>query len=120
VDIARTPGAILRVKVDPEHFLGLGYEGDTVAMIASSYAFTLSKNGRHAAAFPDEASLRVAGFMWPDARAALARTLYAWEERHGRGRAIFFADDPNFRATQFSTLRMFVNAVLLGPSFRQE
>jgi hypothetical protein len=120
VDIARTPGAILRVKVDPEHFLGLGYEGDTVAMIASSYAFTLSKNGRHAAAFPDEASLRVAGFMWPDARAALARTLYAWEERHGRGRAIFFADDPNFRATQLSTLRMFVNAVLLGPSFRQE
>lgn len=120
VDIARTPGAILRVKVDPEHFLGLGYEGETAAMISSSYAFTLSRNGRHAAAFPDEASLRIAGFMWPDARAALARTLFAWEERHGRGHAIFFADDPNFRATQLATLRMFFNAALLGPSFRPQ
>lgn len=120
VDIARTPGAILRVKVDPEHFLGLGYAGETAAMISSSYAFTLSRNGRHAAAFPDEASIRIAGFMWPDARAALARTLFAWEERHGRGHAILFADDPNFRATQLSTLRMFFNAALLGPSFRPQ
>jgi hypothetical protein len=117
IDLARTPGAILRVKVDPEHFLGFGYERDTAATVQSNYAFTLSRTGQHAAAFPDERSLRLAGFMWPEVQKSMARTLFAWVEPAGRGNVILFAEDPNFRATQLSTLRMFFNAVFLGPSF---
>jgi hypothetical protein len=30
---------------------------------------------------------------------------------------ILFAEDPNFRASQLSTMRMFFNAVILGPAF---
>ncbi len=48
---------------------------------------------------------------------ALARTLYLWQERAGRGQVILFADDPNFRASQLSTTRLFFNAVFLGPAF---
>lgn len=117
MDLIRTPGALLRVKIDPEHFLGFGYSGDIGATISSNYAFTISKNGKNVAAYPDEASLRLAGFMWPEARRAIAKTLYLWQERLGRGQVILFADDPNFRTTQFSTMRLFVNAVLVAPSF---
>ena len=117
MELVRTPGAILRVRVDPEHFLGFGVAGDVAATIQSNYAFTISRDGQNAAAFPDEGSLKLAGWMWPEARAALARTLYAWVERAGRGQVILFADDPNFRATQLSTTRLFFNAVVLGPSF---
>lgn len=117
IDLARTPGAILRVKVDPQHFLGFGYEGDTAATVQSNFAFTLSKTGQHAAAFPDAKTLRLAGFMWPEVQEAMARTLFAWMEPAGRGHVVLFAEDPNFRATQLSTLRMFFNAVFLGPSF---
>lgn len=117
IDFARTPGAILRVKVDPEHFLGFGYARDTAATVQSNLAFTISRTGQNAAAFADERQVRLAGFMWPEMQQAMAKTLFAWVEPAGRGNVILFADDPNFRATQLSTLRMFFNAVFLGPSF---
>jgi hypothetical protein len=117
MDLVRTPGAILRVKVDPQHWLGFGYDRDTAATVQSNYAFTLSKTALHVAAFPGEDQLELAGFMWPEARTALSKSLFAWVEPAGRGQVIFFAEDPNFRASQLSTLRMFFNAVILGPSF---
>ena len=117
MDPVRTAGAILRVRVDPEHFLGFGADGDVPATVSGTYAFTLSRDAHNAAAFPDERSLRLAGHMWPEAQRALARSLYAWVEPAGRGQVILFADDPNFRATQLSTMRLFFNAVVLGPSF---
>jgi hypothetical protein len=117
MDLVRTAGALLRVKIDPEHFLGFGYEGDVAATVSSNYAFTLSRTAVHVAAFPEEASLRLAGFLWPEARRALARSLYLWAEPLGRGHVVLFADDPNFRAAQLSTLRLFFNAVVLGPAF---
>ena len=117
IEFARTPGAILRVKVDPQHFLGFGYDRDTAATVQSNYAFTISRTGQNAAAFPDAKTVKLAGFMWPEMQEAMSRTLYAWVEPAGRGNTILFADDPNFRATQLSTLRLFFNAVFLGPSF---
>ncbi len=117
LDLARTPGAILRVRIDPEHFLGYGYERDTAATVQSNYAFTVSRTAQHAAAFAEEGQVRLAGFMWPEVQKAMAKTLFAWVEPAGRGNVILFAEDPNFRATQLSTLRMFFNAVFLGPSF---
>ena len=117
IDLARTPGAILRVKVDPEHFLGFGYDRDLGATVQSNLAFTISRTGQNAAAFADEKQVRLAGFMWPEVQRAMARTLFAWVEPAGRGNVILFAEDPNFRAAQLSTLRMFFNAVFLGPSF---
>ena len=117
MELVRTAGAILRVKVDPQHFLGFGHVGDVAATVSGSYAFTISRDGQNVAAFPAERELRLAGFMWPEARRAMARSLYAWTEPTGRGQTILFADDPNFRATQLSTTRMFFNAVVLGPAF---
>jgi hypothetical protein len=117
IDLARTPGAILRVKVDPEHFLGFGYDRDLGATVQSNFAFTISRTGQHAAAFADETEVRLAGFMWPEVQKAMAKTLFAWVEPAGRGNVILFAEDPNFRASQLSTLRLFFNAVFLGPSF---
>jgi hypothetical protein len=117
LDPARTAGALLRVRIDPEHFLGFGYDGDVAATVSGTYAFTLSRDAQIAAAFPDESSLRIAGHMWPEAQRALARSLYTWVEPAGRGHVVLFADDPNFRATQLSTMRLFFNAVVLGPAF---
>ncbi len=117
MELVRTSGALLRVKIDSEHFLGFGYSGDVGATVLSNYAFTISRQGKNVAAYPEEEAVRLAGFVWPEARKALAKSLYLWQERMGRGQVILFADDPNFRATQLSTMRLFCNAVLLGPSF---
>ena len=117
VDLPRVPGAILRVKIDPQHWLGFGLGAETSATITSNYAFEPGRTGRIAAAYPAAGTVKLAGFMWPESAPALARTPYAWIERTGRGQMIFFADDPNFRAAQLSTLPLFFNAVVIGPSF---
>ena len=85
MDLVRTPGAILRVKVDPEHWLGFGYDRDTAATVQSNYAFTLSKTALHVAAFPGEDQLELAGFMWPEAREG-AREVAVRVGRAGRTR----------------------------------
>ncbi len=117
VDLPRVPGAILRVKIDPQHWLGFGLGDETSATVSSNFAFEPGRTARVTAAYPSADTIKLAGFMWPESAPALARTPYAWIERAGRGQMIFFADDPNFRATQLSTLRLFFNAVVLGPSF---
>jgi len=117
VDLPRVPGAILRVKIDPQHWLGFGGKSEVGATISGSYAFTPGRTARIAAAYPDAKTLKLAGFMWPESAPALERTPYAWVERQGRGQLVLFADDPNFRATQLSTLHLFFNAVVLGPTF---
>ena len=117
VDLPRVPGAILRVKIDPQHWLGFGLGAETSATVSGNYAFEPGRTARVTAAYPSAETLKLAGFMWPESAPALARTPYAWVERTGRGQMIFFADDPNFRATQLSTLRLFFNAVVLGPTF---
>jgi hypothetical protein len=116
MDLVRTAGAIMRVKVDPEHWLSFGVDRDIPAVVSSNYAFTPSREGANVGAFPPGQALKLAGFLWPEAERALARSMYLWTESAGRGRVVLFADDPNFRASQLSTLRLFANAVLLGPS----
>jgi len=116
-DLPRVPGAILRVKLDPQHWLAYGSGAETAATISGSYAFTPGRTARIAGGYPDAKTLKLAGFMWPESAPALERTAYVWVEREGRGLIVLFADDPNFRATQLSTLRLFFNAVVLGPTF---
>jgi hypothetical protein len=116
MDLVRTAGAIMRVKVDPEHWLSFGVSRDVPAVVSSNYAFTPSREGANVGAFPPGQALKLAGFLWPEAERALARSMYLWTESTGRGRVVLFADDPNFRASQLSTLRLFANAVLFGPS----
>jgi hypothetical protein len=42
--------------------------------------------------------------------------VFAYDERVGRGRVIAFAEDPNYRGYFRGANRMFLNAVILGPS----
>jgi hypothetical protein len=65
----------------------------------------------------EEADLRVAGYLWPEAPARIAGSTYLWTERVGRGRVIGFAGEPNFRDLWRGLLPLFANAVFIGPSF---
>jgi hypothetical protein len=42
--------------------------------------------------------------------------VFAYEERVDRGRVIAFAEDVNYRAYFRGANRLFLNAVILGPS----
>jgi hypothetical protein len=60
--------------------------------------------------------LRLSGHAWPETLERLPNAVFAYEERVGAGRVIAFAEDPNFRAFWRGANRLFLNAVILGPS----
>jgi hypothetical protein len=70
---------------------------------------------RCAVRLADEGALRVAGLLWPEARARLAHSAWLTVERRGHGQVLLFAAPPAFRGHHLATARLFANAVVLGP-----
>jgi hypothetical protein len=112
----RVPGAILRVRLDPNHFLSYGCGDGLDVMVASDYLFTPTQKGRVAVAYEEASALRVGGLVWDRMLKALPGQAYAWDEPYERGHVICFADDPAFRGYWEGLHRLYFNAILFGPS----
>ena len=115
--VLRTPGAMLRVELNPAHFLSFGYDPQQVVLHNSNLIFTLSKEGTNVATYAKE-DARVSGFVWEETLERLAGTAYLIDENVGRGHVILFADEPNFRLLWPRLRRLFLNSVFLAPSLR--
>jgi len=115
----RVPGAILRVKLDQNHFLTFGYKEFLNVFVNSNHIFTPSKNGHNVATYVGEEELRVSGFVWEKMLKALPEHAYLINEPTGRGHVILYAEDPNFRAYWDGLGRLFFNSILFGPSLRR-
>lgn len=116
-EVFRTPGAMLRAKLNQAHFLTYGYEGETVVLHNTNYLFTPSEEGTNVVTYAEE-NPRITGFMWEDTESRIPGTAYLIDENVGRGHAILFADDPLFRLLFPNLERLFTNAVFLAPSMR--
>jgi len=118
---ADVPGAIVRATADTLSPLLAGVGATELpVLVFSDRAFTVPKDlraGEAVVRYADEARLRLAGYLWPEAPARLALSPWLWTERVGRGRVIGFAGDPNFRDLWRGLLPLFANAVFLGASF---
>jgi hypothetical protein len=114
--IDTVPGAFVRLDVDREHYLGTGIEGPIVALFRSNVIFTPTRRGALVATLDRERPL-VAGFAFDEAREPLKGAPFVWDEPTGRGHVIAFADDVTFRTFLHAAHRLFLNAVLLAPTF---
>ncbi len=115
--VERTPGAIVRLEVNPGHFLAYGYEPEQAAMHNSALIFTPSREGTNVASYAKQ-NPRLSGFIWPDTEKRLAGSAYLVDENIGRGHAILFADDPLFRLQWPRLTRLFLGAVYFAPSLQ--
>ena len=111
------PGAILRTEPDPHHFLAIGYEGPTPVLVQSNLAFEPDAAIAAPLSFAELSRLHLAGFAYPDSLERLAGTPYAVEERVGAGHIVLVLDDPNFRVYWQGLSRLFLNSLVLSPSF---
>ncbi|NOR53955.1 MAG: hypothetical protein GQ536_07705 [Candidatus Aminicenantes bacterium] len=107
------------MNLNPLSFLSYGVP-DSVAVLVRSRSVYLpfedeSKNIGRFASFKD---LKLSGFIWPKTEEILAEKGYLFMERYGRGKLILFTEDPNFRASYDGLNKLFLNAILLGPSLR--
>ena len=112
---ASVPGSIFRATLDQSHWLTLGYERQSLAVMVRGRAFLApSEKGDNPVAFVGD-NLLLAGFAWPDnTERLLRRTVWAATERHGRGKVVMLAGDPLFRAFWRGTARLLTNAMLFG------
>jgi hypothetical protein len=114
-----TPGAYLRVILDPEHWMSSGTDFELGVLVESRRIFTpiaLDK-GDNVGVYAKKDKLRMSGLVWDEAQTALAQKAFLIHQASGTGHVIAFAEEPNYRAYTEGTMLLFANAVLLGPAF---
>ena len=112
-----TPGAILRVILDTEHWLSAGTDGEIGAIVEGTRIFSPIRldEGTNVGRYGEEEGLVLGGIVWDEAEPQLASKAFLIHQPVGRGQLIAFAEDPNYRAYAEATELLFINAVLLGP-----
>jgi hypothetical protein len=114
-----TPGAVLRVELDTEHWLASGHGAEVQAIVEGQRVFAPIRldKGRNVGLYAARDRLVAGGLAWDEARDQLARKAFLVAQPHGRGHVVAFAEDPNYRAFTEATELLFANAVLLGPAY---
>jgi len=114
------PGAFFRTDLDRENWLTSGYPHGLPALINSDRLLEAPEgppsSRRNAVVQVAEDPARIAGHAWEENLERLPGRVLVYEEREGSGRVIAFAEDPNFRGYWRGADRLFLNAVILGPS----
>lgn len=108
-------GCILRVELDADHWLASGAGERVAAMVDTDLALLARQPAEIVGRFAPAATLRLAGLLWPEARARWAETIYLSRERLGDGQVIAFLGNPCYRGAFRGTARLLDNALLLGP-----
>jgi hypothetical protein len=113
-----TPGAIVRVVLDMEHWMSAGFDGEIQAIVEGQRIFTPIKldKGRNVGVYAAKDRLIAAGFTWDNPKEQLPQKAFLLHQPMGQGHIIAFAEDPNYRAIPDATMLLFINAVLLGPA----
>jgi len=109
------PGTILRVDLDPGHWLCAGVGNRIPVMVKTDLALRSRQPVETIGRFVDAPAIRLSGLLWPEARERWALSSYLTREKIGNGQVISFLGNPYYRATFLGTGRLLVNAILLGP-----
>jgi hypothetical protein len=113
------PGALLRVVLDPEHWLSAGAGGEVQAVVEGRRVFTPLKldKGTNVGVYAKKDQVVASGLVWDDVRDLLAQKAFLIDQPTGEGHVIAFAEDPNYRGFVEATELLFMNAILLGPAY---
>ena len=107
-------GVILNSIIDLSHPLAFGYENNSLPLYKNNSIWLKpSKNNYSSVVRYSENSL-IDGFLSENNKAKIKESVSLVVSRVGRGIAVIFADNPNFRGAWYGTNRLFLNAILLG------
>jgi hypothetical protein len=112
------PGAIVKARVQADHWLTAGAGDSVYAMVEGRAIFTPLKldKGVNAVYFEAADQLLASGYLWSENRKQMAFKPLVAEQNNGRGVVVGFTADPNFRGIQDGMNVLFLNAVFRGPS----
>ena len=108
-------GSIFKADVNSDYFLGYGYSGQIPVQFRGSRLMNPTKNGVNVVSFPADSHL--GGHKWEYTEKILEGKSYLADVPVGQGRVLLFAEDPTFRAYWQGLDKLFINGVILAPSF---
>ncbi|MCC7492546.1 MAG: hypothetical protein IT204_09380 [Fimbriimonadaceae bacterium] len=107
------------VQLDPYSYLTYGCAPQMRVVFSGDRIIEPPLDGYTVARFRDREAV-AEGFAPAATAAALDGRAYLWQERRGAGQVICFAEAPTFRASWPGLDRLWLNALLFGPSLRRE
>jgi hypothetical protein len=102
-------GAIFKTKVDTTHPVAYGYDSNYYGLKLNRGAYELLPNGNLASFEAD--TTPIAGFAGTNTLEPLSNSLFIGAENHGRGRVVYFTDNPVFRGFWYGAKRFVANAI---------
>ena len=105
------PGSVYRVALDATHPLAFGYGDDTYTFKRSTAAYSFLKDGWNVGVLRE--GTPVSGFAGYETAEKLTDTLVFGVQELGRGRVVYFVDDPLFRGFWHAGKLLFANAVFM-------
>ena len=111
-------GVLVKAALDADHWMAGGAGAQVHALLSGRAVFTPIKldKGVNAAVYLGPEEVLASGHLWEENRKLLARKPLVVVQRHGRGYAIGFTADPNYRAFMDGLNVLFLNAVFRGPA----
>lgn len=106
-------GSIWRVYVDHTHPLGFGYTDRYFILRNSSQRYAWLDNGWNVGVVKSEDDW-VSGFVGEKTKARMKESLAFGVQNLGRGRVVYLADNPLFRAFWYNGYLLYGNAIFSG------
>jgi hypothetical protein len=108
------PGAIFEAKMDLTHPLCFGYSKQHLPVFMGDTLFMKPGKNPYSTPVTLTAKPLLAGYVHPKIAPLAPNSVATIVYGIGKGRAICFPIDPNFRAFWYGTNRLFANAVFFG------
>lgn len=105
-------GSIVETKMDKTHPLAFGYDDTYLSLKLSNDSYSLLNDGYNVGHLPANPKI-VAGFVGSNAKTKIENSLTFGVEPIGQGSAIYFVDNPLFRAFWQNGKLLFVNSIFL-------
>ncbi len=110
----RIGGSVYEADIDPTHPLGFGYSGRKISVYRNHTVFLEPSNSPYSTVVQYTDTPLLDGYVHPDNLPMLSKAVSTMVSPIGRGRAVLFVDNPNFRGFWYGTNRLLMNALFFG------
>ena len=107
-------GVILNSIIDLTHPLAFGYENNSLPLYKNNSIWLKPSKNRYSSVVRYTDDSLIDGFLSENNKSKIKEAVSLVVSNVGKGIAVMFADNPNFRGAWYGTNRLFLNAILLG------
>ena len=104
-------GSIFTVDLDTTHPIGYGFTNRKVSVYRNGGTYLMPSESPFNTVAQYGVNPLVGGYVHPESMKKLKNSAAILVGNEGKGRVIFFSDDPNFRGTWYGTNKLFLNAI---------